>query len=682
MSDNPLADEIAQSILQQAETLRAEMKKRAEARRAELVVNGSDADETLFGSDDDDVIRGGNGTDNLFGEGGDDDLRGQNGDDRLFGKEGNDQLRGGNGRDLLEGGAGADILFGGRGEDRLYAAIFGANEFDRDYLDGGGGNDFIYGDAGDDTLVGGRGKDDLNGLRGADTYIFYKKDSGLGQRADIITDESDNRVETDRIILADTESDELIRLRKEGDNLVIRYTDRDEIMILNHYQDGNNFRIEVLEFADGTEVDLTSTTNGGRGRQVLIATDDQRGSRLDGGTGDDLLYAGFGNDRLLGGKGSDTYVFNNITGADRIRERSTGPDDEDTIVLAQTASTDYWRIDKDDKDLILSFGLSSIRIIDHLDRNTPHAKVEKLQFSDGVELDIGAMVRSKYDNLILGANGRNDYLRGNAGDDILIGFTFNDTLLGNEGADIYMFRNNDGLGDEIREWGDKDQTIEDRINLVDNETNDPIYMFKQGKDLVIKYANHEYGQDTITVVDQYAGIAKGRMRVELITLNDGKPWEAKEAVTYEFRFVPGQKTGGNDVILGSSRSEILRGGGGKDLITGAKGDDTLRGDAGGDTYMFQMGDGNDIIREDFGDESGADKDVIILMDVFDPNSLNMYRDGHDLVIEYGPNLSRVTVKKQFQTREPWWAVEERVIGSNFVSDLTDGNIYDFAFDSF
>ena len=112
-----------------------------------MVINGTDANDTLKGGARDDV---------------------------LYSEDGNDRAYGGNGDDVLYGAIGSDRLYGGPGDDDLLADYDG-HDFSRpptgrgnDYLSGGSGNDFLGGNSGDDTLLGGAGRDDLMGDHGRD----------------------------------------------------------------------------------------------------------------------------------------------------------------------------------------------------------------------------------------------------------------------------------------------------------------------------------------------------------------------------------------------------------------------------------------------------------------------------------------------------------------------------------
>jgi Ca2+-binding RTX toxin-like protein len=175
--------------------------------------DGTAADDTLVGDDNDNELMGLAGNDRLDGAGGNDSLRGGAGNDQLQGgpgfdlaeygdaptavnvnlpagsasggagsdtlqgiegasgsafndtlvgdaaanaldgQGGNDQLTGNDGNDSLTGQAGSDLLDGGAGGDQL------RGDADNDTLLGGDGNDYLTGGLGNDSLVGGSGTD-------------------------------------------------------------------------------------------------------------------------------------------------------------------------------------------------------------------------------------------------------------------------------------------------------------------------------------------------------------------------------------------------------------------------------------------------------------------------------------------------------------------------------------------
>jgi Ca2+-binding RTX toxin-like protein len=176
-----------------------------------LYIDGTNFNDTLFGSAYADEIHGRNGADVLFGYGG---------DDFLFGDAGNDTLIGGAGADALDGGIGFDTasyaaaagsvyvnlaantgVYGDAQGDTFssiekvvgsnYSDVLVASDADvvfeggggHDFLTGGAGFDVLNGGAGNDTLEGGRGFDVLTGGTGADRFVFNG-----GDGFDLVTD--------------------------------------------------------------------------------------------------------------------------------------------------------------------------------------------------------------------------------------------------------------------------------------------------------------------------------------------------------------------------------------------------------------------------------------------------------------------------------------------------------------
>jgi Ca2+-binding RTX toxin-like protein len=107
-------------------------------------VSGSDANETIDGSEDNDIIAAGEGDDAVEGDEGNDVVCAHDGNDRVEGGSGIDIVNGNQGDDNVQGGDGDDVVRGGKGNDRVM---------------GGEGNDAVCGDLGFDELTGGGGED-------------------------------------------------------------------------------------------------------------------------------------------------------------------------------------------------------------------------------------------------------------------------------------------------------------------------------------------------------------------------------------------------------------------------------------------------------------------------------------------------------------------------------------------
>jgi trimeric autotransporter adhesin len=139
----------------------------------------------LDGTAGDDFIEGRNGNDTLHGKGGVDVLQGGRGNDKLEDRDGNTLFDGGRGNDRMNGGRDADFFAGGRGNDRLYL---------------GGGSDVVAFNKGDgvDRLFGER-QDGVLSLGGGIRY-------------------------------------EDLRLRKQGNDLVLRTGGGDQVVLEDWYR--------------------------------------------------------------------------------------------------------------------------------------------------------------------------------------------------------------------------------------------------------------------------------------------------------------------------------------------------------------------------------------------------------------------------------------------------------------
>ncbi len=148
-------------------------------------LKGGSGDDLLDGGDDDDKLDGGDGADTLLGGAGDDKLKGGEGDDSLDGGDGDDRLEGQSGNDTLLGGAGDDEIYGDSASGSGKGSGSGGNvvSFD-DYLDGGAGNDIMVGGQGEDTVLGGDGNDIIYGDQahgsGSGSGSGYHHGSGSG----------------------------------------------------------------------------------------------------------------------------------------------------------------------------------------------------------------------------------------------------------------------------------------------------------------------------------------------------------------------------------------------------------------------------------------------------------------------------------------------------------------------
>ena len=96
---------------------------------------------------------------------------------------------------------------------------------------------------------------------------------------------------------------------------------------------------------------------------------------------------------------------------------------------------------------------------------------------------------------------------------------------------------------------------------------------------------------------------------------------------------------------GNGLANIIKGNSGANTLEGRGGNDTLDGKAGGDTYLWQSGDGSDIINDT--SISLSETDVLMLDQCGLDRASTLYKFGNDLKITITATGEILTVKNQF-----------------------------------
>ncbi|MEN7433720.1 calcium-binding protein, partial [Chromobacterium sp. TRC.1.1.SA] len=553
-------------------------------------------------------------------------MSGWMGKDHLIGLAGNDTLNGREGDDWLEGGAGNDKLLGGAGNDTLQ---------------GGDGDDWLEGGSGRNVLEGGKGNDTLIGGADADIYIF-----NLGDGADLIRDAGGADVSVqDEIRFGAGILAKDVTVIRQGVNLVLTHANGSDRLVVEGYFASLASRIERIAFADGTvwtQADIRITTTGTDGDDTLEGWDGS--DILIGGAGNDVLIGhggadtfigGAGSDTLHGGAGADVYVFERGHGHDVIAAHGVdvAVTLQDEIRFGAGIAIGDIHVERVGDDIVLAHlnGADSVTIQGGF--SVEHGWQGRIVFADGsvwkgdeleqrvVEVIAGsdedeALQGSAEDNFIDGGAG-NDTLVGAGGNDTLKGGTGNDFLMGSTGRDVFVF----GLGDgrDTVNYGVAVAKLAmyskgDQIRFLEGIRASDISVYAVGKDLILQHAN---GADSITIKN--GAVDKTGWAGE-VAFADGTTWSAADALAKAVAATgtPGDdqiKGGkgdelldggaGNDTILGGGGNDTLKGGAGNDVISsagggssvleGGKGDDTLTGGGQSDIYIFNLGDGNDVI---------------------------------------------------------------------------------------
>jgi Ca2+-binding RTX toxin-like protein len=231
--------------------------------------------------------------------------------------------------------------------------IWSRTEMKLAYLSRAGttGNDDIWGfDDSADTLSGGQGDDFMNGLGGADTYLY---DAGDGN--DRIYDYgSSSQIDTLQLGAGITADDvDFRRSLTDSDDVTLSFDGGGAILLDEQMSSSSYYGIERMVFADGTIWTMSSVEGrirrGGNGNDTITGGTDRDwitgeggNDTLDGGAGDDRIHGDAGQDRitggagddiLSGGDGSDSFVIAAGAGATRIRDFVAGAGTDDLIEL-------------------------------------------------------------------------------------------------------------------------------------------------------------------------------------------------------------------------------------------------------------------------------------------------------------------------------------------------------------
>jgi Ca2+-binding RTX toxin-like protein len=641
------------------------------------------------------LVYGTEGNDTIYGSTGGDDLDGLAGNDRIYGNSGDDILSGGTGNnDLLQGDRGSDTyLFtsgdgyttinnydlyklvdnshdrlrftdipssdvliersyvqslsltvqstneriyipdffkvNGAGVEDLYAlgsiefsdnVVLTLDQIKQRLIQGTSGNDNIIGYSDDEVYDGLAGNDVIRGGGGADTYLFgygdgqdTVSDGSLAGELDVIRFKSGITPDDVDVSLSDEYTNDLeLTLIATGDKITLS-----QFLLLSNPL--NSFQVEFVDspvvwtFDDLQQILLNVTDNDDKVIGTITA------DQIDGEGGNDSISGWDGNDVLSGGSGND-------------------------------------QLDGDNGDDQLDGGAGNDRLSG--DNGNDH-----LSGAEGDDILSGG---SGNDSLSGGLG--NDYLNGSSDDDVLDGGAGNDQLIGESGNDTYLFGlgdgqdiiyNNDGLGGGL-----------DILRFESGVLPQDLAFSRTSTDLNISIRGTT---DSIRIDGYFRESYNNSFLVERIEFEDNASlvYTREDIITLTQVSTPD-----DDVIYGGSNDEMLNGGAGDDFIFGGSGNDTLaggtgndylRGGLGLDTYIFNQGDGFDVI---YNHESTSESsDVLRLGAGIEASDLDLlsipsraWRTTHDTLIKFTNSSDLIYINA------PW----------NMSIEFDNGDVWDAA----
>jgi VCBS repeat-containing protein len=455
---------------------------------------------------------------------------------------------------------------------------------------------------------------------GSDIYVY-----NAGDGFDVIED--NGFADTDIVFIEGyNPADATLSLwANDADDLRIEFGNGDTILIRNTLNGSTQDQIEQIIWEDGTVWTMQNV------RDMLIAQSQTAGNdTVTGFFNDDTLEAGTGNDYMVGGDGSDTYIYNAGDGRDIIEDN--GFADNDVVEIRGYSSTDatITQVPGDSDDILIRFSATDSILIRNTLLNGAQDAIEAIVFTgDGVTLSMADL------RLQLIANQQT------AGDDNIVGFSVNpnevfegglgnDFIQGRDGADTYIFNMGDGV-DVIEDNGFADTDILDIRGYSSTDASfsvDPVNNIS----LIISFANG----DNITLLNTLNGSSQDQ--IEQITF-DG---DAAVLTMADIRAIllTQQQTAGDDSVQGYSFDEIFEAGTGNDFVSGGDGSDT---------YIFNLGDGQDVIE----DNGFADTDVLDIRGYSstDATISLIPGDGDDIVISFASGDSIIIRNTLFESSQ-------------------------------
>ena len=334
---------------------------------------------------------------------------------------------------------------------------------------------------------------------------------------------------------------------------------------------------------------------------VAVAADGGSGNYLDGGAGDDKLYGSTGSDWLaggdgvdelhggaggdilnagkgnegsgaapavLGGGGSDQYVFNRGDGVDVYFDDATGG--------APGAASDSIS------------NATKARISGTLAKN----------WSGGGEFLVDGSTKGGEDAIVLGAGiGMENLILERSG---AVGYEGMDLIIKVQREDGTWYEGDDKI--IVKDWFEGTRRIEwlrfangeelrigDFVSIQKGTGNDDLIIGTAGKDF-------QYGGDGN---DRMWGLGGNDWQVggkgnDFVSGNDDEDYQLggddNDTVLGGI---------GHDTLSGDAGNDFVYGGQGNDLVVGGKGDDEVAGGAGNDIFRYNRGDGRDTLLDEY-----------------------------------------------------------------------------------
>lgn len=615
---------------------------------ADLTVDGTYRDETLYGGKGNDTIRSNGGNDSIFAGAGNDKLYGGSGNTNFTGNAGSDTfvVQGNYGSDVItdfnvsdsnekidlssfkdvatdlsqlimdQVGLDTKISFTGKSKTILVKnvnkSVLTVDKFigltdnksnpnnlilngtsSNDTLTGGIGDDIINGDRGNDIIKGNAGNNLLTGGAGTDTFIISKNPN----KTDVITDF--NAIDSFQLdgFTAGTKITDFT-YSQEGSAVTFDLGEGQKLI----FQNANSTDLLFyLSFA--TQINLSDTsalisyTGTAANEKIVIATSSRDGDIVNGGDGNDLLIGNTRDDTLNGGKGNDTLVGGDWSD---IFEVNKNPGDKDTIV-----------------DLKINNMVDSIALKGFADSNLANYPATQVDNDVAIDLGDGQTLTLKnfkvedvpyiasYSSRIYASQTTTN---GTDGDDLISRFDLGSfrglaVLNGGKGNDVLKGSSFDSDYFVI----DKNPGDRDFVRSIDTSGGDKVILRGFSNDILDKIKFLPSSDQYTLIMDlgdgqilRTYGVTQSQFRQYFDAEKSINPTEGNDNLSAGYLGLAVDGGLGDDNIAGNSWGNTLNGGDGNDKITAGSGNDLINGGSGND--KITTGAGNDTVDAGLGDD--------------------------------------------------------------------------------
>ncbi|MFN6537638.1 MAG: calcium-binding protein [Nostoc sp. EkiNYC01] len=415
---------------------------------------------------------------------------------------------------------------------------------------------------------------------------------------------------------------------------------------------------------------ITYSVTGGKGNdRFAIMAISITGGILNGGAGDDTLTGAKGSDIINGGKGKD--IIKGGAGDDTITI------DEDDILTSLDGGEgfDIVTIDSDSRFNLILKDINNIESIigNKVSNQITYDGVKQILISGDLGNDI--ITGGEGDDQIEGGEGK-DKLYGNKGNDLLLGGLDDDSLYGEQNDDQLYGQE----GDDFLDSGDGNNILDGGIgnDSLQGGYGQNTYVFGRNYGIDTLIENSNTGTD---ILKFKAGISRSdiifwrkqnsssevnNLYLAIKNTNDRLIIQGHfKGNTYgidQFIFADGTTVTRSDINSLSlpdniPEDNLLNGDNNPNTLDGGLGNDTLAGGTENDTYIFKQGYGQDIIQEDY---YGLNSyyDTVKFGAGLTTNTMEIVRQGNDLIFKVKGSSDRLTIKDQFDYPFEAISVEE------------------------